>query len=209
MSEQTSARWLTPPRSNSSFRHSMQASSSPEHSRRWWRPLPTKSKLSFSSTPRPSRHRSAVAENKSAAEPGPAPAYPITSVDNARRPLMLFRREPRIRLSGASELLGVAHSTAHRLMAKLTYHGFVRQQPESRAYVAGPALVERGRRRLGRRRGVRAAAGPGRAPHVLGAGVPADRGNRRAGRPRDARPGEVAGCPAAWGQLSPPGLALS
>jgi DNA-binding IclR family transcriptional regulator len=75
---------------------------------------------------------------------GPAPAYPIGSVDNALRLLMLFRDRPRVRLSEASEHLGVAHSTAHRLMAMLAYHGFVRQEPDSRAYVAGPALVEIG-----------------------------------------------------------------
>lgn len=75
---------------------------------------------------------------------GPAPAYPIASVDNALRLLMLFRDRPRVRLSEASEHLGVAHSTAHRLMAMLAYHGFVRQEAGSRAYVAGPALVEIG-----------------------------------------------------------------
>jgi IclR family transcriptional regulator, acetate operon repressor len=78
------------------------------------------------------------------AEPGREPAYPIASVDNALRLLMLFRGQPRVRLSDASDHLGVAHSTAHRLMAMLAYHGFVRQEPESRAYVAGPALVEIG-----------------------------------------------------------------
>jgi len=75
---------------------------------------------------------------------GPPPAYPIASVDSALRLLMLFRDTPRVRLSEASEHLGVAHSTAHRLMAMLAYHGFVRQEPGSRAYVAGPALVEIG-----------------------------------------------------------------
>src|SRR5215475_2123089 len=83
------------------------------------------------------------------AEPSPAldsraPAYPIGSVDSALRLLMLFRDRPRVRLSEASEYLGVAHSTAHRLMAMLAYHGFARQEPGSRAYVAGPALVEIG-----------------------------------------------------------------
>jgi len=81
---------------------------------------------------------------RQAAEPGQEPAYPIASVDNALRLLMLFRGQPRVRLSDASAHLGVAHSTAHRLMAMLAYHGFVRQEPESRAYVAGPALVEIG-----------------------------------------------------------------
>jgi IclR family transcriptional regulator, acetate operon repressor len=72
------------------------------------------------------------------------PAYPIASVDNALRLLRLFREHPRVRLSDASDHLGVAHSTAHRLLAMLAYHGFVRQERDSRAYVAGPALVEIG-----------------------------------------------------------------
>ena len=75
---------------------------------------------------------------------GRRPAYPITSVDNALRLLMLFRSLPRVRLSEASEHLGVALSTAHRLMAMLAYHGFVRQDQDTRGYVAGPALVEIG-----------------------------------------------------------------
>ncbi len=79
-----------------------------------------------------------------AAEPGQRPAYPIASVDNALRLLMLFRGQPRVRLSEASEHLGVALSTAHRLMAMLAYHGFVRHDRDSRAYMAGPALVEIG-----------------------------------------------------------------
>jgi IclR family transcriptional regulator, acetate operon repressor len=77
-------------------------------------------------------------------EPSPAPAYPIASVDNALRLLVLFRDRPRVRLSEASEYLGVAHSTAHRLMAMLAFHGFVRQEADSRAYVAGPVLTEIG-----------------------------------------------------------------
>ncbi len=75
---------------------------------------------------------------------GQRPAYPIASVDNALRLLMLFRGQPRVRLSEASEHLGVALSTAHRLMAMLAYHGFVQQDPDTRGYVAGPALVEIG-----------------------------------------------------------------
>ena len=81
---------------------------------------------------------------RAAAEPGQEPAYPIASVDNALRLLLLFRSQPRVRLTEASEHLGVAHSTAHRLMAMLAYHGFVRQERDSRTYVAGPALVETG-----------------------------------------------------------------
>ena len=94
------------------------------------------------SSGRPADQGSGAGQNP---EPtGPPPAYPIASVDSALRLLKLFRDTPRVRLSEASEHLGVAHSTAHRLMAMLAYHGFARQEPGSRAYVAGPALVEIG-----------------------------------------------------------------
>jgi IclR family acetate operon transcriptional repressor len=72
------------------------------------------------------------------------PGYPISSVDNALRLLLAFRERRSIRLSDASALLEVAHSTAHRLLAMLAYHGFVTQEPESKAYIAGPALIEVG-----------------------------------------------------------------
>jgi len=74
----------------------------------------------------------------------PRPQYPIESVDNALRLLLMFRDRGEIRLSEAREALGVAQSTAHRLMAMLAYHDFVRQDPVSRAYRAGPALIDVG-----------------------------------------------------------------
>jgi DNA-binding IclR family transcriptional regulator len=85
-----------------------------------------------------------VQKDDESPQTGPRPAYPITSVDNALRLLTLFREHERVRLSEAKEHLGVAHSTAHRLLAMLAYHDFVRQEPDSRVYVAGPALVEIG-----------------------------------------------------------------
>jgi IclR family acetate operon transcriptional repressor len=72
------------------------------------------------------------------------PAYPIASVNNALLLLLLFREQPRVRLTDACKYLGVAHSTAHRLLAMLAHHGFVQQEPITRAYIAGPALVEVG-----------------------------------------------------------------
>lgn len=75
---------------------------------------------------------------------GEVPQYPIESVGNALRLLLMFRENPRLRLSDARDRLGVAHSTAHRLMAMLVYHGFVVQDSLSRAYIAGPALMEIG-----------------------------------------------------------------
>ncbi|GBE65888.1 IclR family transcriptional regulator [Mycobacterium sp. MFM001] len=70
-----------------------------------------------------------------------APQYPIESVDNALKLLLLLGEQPSIRLSEATRYLGVASSTAHRLLAMLAYRGFVRQDPVSKAYLPGPALT--------------------------------------------------------------------
>ncbi len=80
-----------------------------------------------------------VAASEADREP---PAYPIASVDRALRVLLLIARTSILRLSEVSQALGVAPSTAHRLLAMLTYHGFVRQDQFLRAYVAGPAFGE-------------------------------------------------------------------
>lgn len=69
------------------------------------------------------------------------PQYPIESVDNALKLLLLLGEQPQIRLSEASRYLNVASSTAHRLLAMLAYRGFIRQDPESKAYRPGPALT--------------------------------------------------------------------
>jgi IclR family transcriptional regulator, acetate operon repressor len=83
--------------------------------------------------------------SKGAGDPADAntPSYPISSVGNALRLLLLFRERQSVRLTDACAYLGVAHSTAHRLLAMLIQHGFVRQEP-SRAYCPGPMLVEIG-----------------------------------------------------------------
>ena len=80
------------------------------------------------------------AANKPAAH-SLAPQYPIESVDNALKLLLLLGEQPQIRLSEATRYLGVASSTAHRLLAMLTYRGFVRQDPVSKAYLPGPSLT--------------------------------------------------------------------
>lgn len=69
------------------------------------------------------------------------PQYPIESVDNALRILLLLGERRSIRLTDVSEYLGVASSTAHRLLAMLQYRGFVRQAEGSRTYEPGPALT--------------------------------------------------------------------
>lgn len=69
------------------------------------------------------------------------PQYPIASVDNALRLILLLGEHSDIRLTEASEYLGVASSTAHRLLAMLQYRGFVRQDPRTKAYQSGAALT--------------------------------------------------------------------
>ena len=69
------------------------------------------------------------------------PTYPIGSVDNALRLLLLFSEHRSVRIADAARTLGVARSTAHRMMQMLQYHGFVEQNPETRAYGAGPELM--------------------------------------------------------------------
>jgi DNA-binding IclR family transcriptional regulator len=89
-------------------------------------------------------HKRAPVAEGTAAAPGAdslAPQYPIESVDNALKLLLLLGEQPQIRLSEATRYLGVASSTAHRLLAMLAYRGFVRQDPVSKAYLPGPSLT--------------------------------------------------------------------
>lgn len=73
---------------------------------------------------------------------GDPPQYPIGSVGNVLRLLLLFRQQEEVRLSRTARELGIANSTAHRLLAMLQHHGFVRQDETTKAYRAGPALIE-------------------------------------------------------------------
>ncbi|MFL5818728.1 MAG: IclR family transcriptional regulator [Conexibacter sp.] len=72
------------------------------------------------------------------------PAHPIGSVANALRLLVLLQEHPSLRVSDASEELGVARSTAHRLLAMLASYGLVQQEPRTKAYRAGPVLLQLG-----------------------------------------------------------------
>lgn len=69
------------------------------------------------------------------------PPYPLASVDNALRLLQILRDTGTLRLKDAATELGVAPSTAHRLLAMLIYRGFVIQD-ENRNYVPGAAMGE-------------------------------------------------------------------
>src|SRR3954447_133982 len=75
---------------------------------------------------------------------GPPAAHRIESVDKVLRLLWLLRDRPHLTVSEASDALGGARSTAHRLLAMLVEHRFADQEPVSRAYHPGPALLEIG-----------------------------------------------------------------
>jgi DNA-binding IclR family transcriptional regulator len=68
----------------------------------------------------------------------------IASIDHALRLLLMLKVQSRIRVADAADELGVARSTAHRVLGMLVYRGFAVQDPGSRAYRAGPVLVEVG-----------------------------------------------------------------
>ena len=68
------------------------------------------------------------------------PVYAITSVDNALRLIEVLQREGTLRVTDAAAEIGVAVSTAHRLLAMLCYRGFATHGGEHR-YLRGPALL--------------------------------------------------------------------
>lgn len=67
-------------------------------------------------------------------------AYLIESVDRALQLLVLLRDSPSVSVTDAAAALGVAPSTAHRLLATLSHRGWA-AQGERRLYTAGPELT--------------------------------------------------------------------
>jgi DNA-binding IclR family transcriptional regulator len=67
------------------------------------------------------------------------PSYAIASVDHALRLAAMLQLEGGLTVSAAAQRLGVARSTAHRLLAMLVYRDFA-VQDENRVYRAGPVL---------------------------------------------------------------------
>lgn len=66
----------------------------------------------------------------------------VSSVDNALTLLAALRDHPSLAVKEGAHLLGVAPSTAHRLLTTLLVHGFVVQDPATRRYRPGPRLLE-------------------------------------------------------------------
>ncbi|WP_435135275.1 IclR family transcriptional regulator [Actinacidiphila sp. bgisy144] len=67
------------------------------------------------------------------------PPYPIASVDHALRAAAILQMEGGATVSQIAERLGVARSTAHRVLAMLVYRDFA-VHGEDRVYRAGPVL---------------------------------------------------------------------
>ena len=74
----------------------------------------------------------------------PQPDSAGSSVDKALSLLRLIGEHQALRVAEAAELLGVARSTAHRLLAALRRAGFVLQDRPNGAYRPGPALYQIG-----------------------------------------------------------------
>jgi DNA-binding IclR family transcriptional regulator len=71
------------------------------------------------------------------------PAYPVGAADTVLRALLLLNEAGELRLSDAAARLGVAKSTAHRMLAMLMLHGLA-EQDGRRIYRPGPALCRIG-----------------------------------------------------------------
>ena len=72
-------------------------------------------------------------------DPKKPPAYAVTSVDHALRLATMLQVEGALTVTEAATRLGVAPSTAHRLLAMLVYRDFAVQAADRR-YLPGPVL---------------------------------------------------------------------
>ncbi|WCB91791.1 HTH-type transcriptional regulator XynR [Baekduia alba] len=75
---------------------------------------------------------------------GPGPAYPIDSVDRALSLILAFEDRESITITEAGKFLGVSRSTAFRLLNVLEHREFVRQDPRTKVFHSGPALLRVG-----------------------------------------------------------------
>lgn len=70
------------------------------------------------------------------------PSYPISSVGRALELLKLFARYQQVRVTDVSRELGIAPSTAHRLLAMFEQAEILSHGERNPVYTVGPALVD-------------------------------------------------------------------
>lgn len=70
--------------------------------------------------------------------------YAIEAVENAAKTLLMLRTRSTIRAVDVSAELGVARSTAHRMVSTLAQAGLLQRNLTDKTYTAGHALVELG-----------------------------------------------------------------
>ncbi|GAA4547963.1 IclR family transcriptional regulator [Streptomyces collinus] len=69
----------------------------------------------------------------------PEPSYPVSAAGNALRVVRLLHEHDELRVLEVAARLGVARSTAHRILAMLVFEGFT-EQDRHKVYRPGPAL---------------------------------------------------------------------
>ncbi|WP_435283499.1 IclR family transcriptional regulator [Streptomyces koelreuteriae] len=68
-----------------------------------------------------------------------SPSYPVSAAGNALRAVRLLHERDELRVMDVADQLGVARSTAHRILAMLVFEGFA-EQDRQKIYRPGPAL---------------------------------------------------------------------
>lgn len=76
---------------------------------------------------------------ENSADPAPSPSYPVSAAGNALRVVRLLHELDELRVMDVADRLGVARSTAHRILAMLVFEGFAAQD-RHKVYRPGPAL---------------------------------------------------------------------
>jgi DNA-binding IclR family transcriptional regulator len=67
------------------------------------------------------------------------PSYPVSGAGNALRTVQLLHEHDELRVMDVADHLGVARSTAHRVLAMLVFHGFA-EQDSHKVYRPGAVL---------------------------------------------------------------------
>jgi DNA-binding IclR family transcriptional regulator len=79
-------------------------------------------------------------QNSSGTDPQ-SPSYPVSAAGNALRAVRLLHECDELRVVDVADRLGVARSTAHRILAMLVFEGFA-EQDRHKIYRPGPTLRE-------------------------------------------------------------------